>query len=74
MTFVLGAAAPLASSLPSSPKAATTAFPTPHQFPQIGGGGSPLQKNLDHFWPLMATLRQRADDLWRCGNGGYIIH
>ena len=21
-----------------------------------------------HFWPL----RQRADDLWRCGNGGSI--
>ena len=31
-----------------------TAFPTPHQFPQIGGGGLPA-KNLQPFWPLLAT-------------------
>ena len=42
----------------------------PTSYDKWGGGGEITCKKTTaisgHFWPL----RQRADDLWRCGNGG----
>ena len=61
------------AKLASSPVTLSHRIPDPSQFPQIGRGGSPA-KNDRKKSPLLATLRQRVDDLWRCGNGCSFIH